>query len=140
MTASPSAPTVISRGALRRLTVAILAVGFGSAIAIYFLAGPPPANPLGYDPLQDKRYVHELELYGGEANVLAEEFRDWFVGLWQGQQLGVTIAVLTVLAVLAVRYFGTLPKDTPSAPIQPNRRAYPRPVEPQEPQKSRDRR
>ncbi|HKB80631.1 MAG TPA: hypothetical protein VKH35_13035 [Thermoanaerobaculia bacterium] len=110
-------------------------------MAIYLIAGPPPTNPLGYEPLQDKRYVHQLELYGGKANVLAEEFRDWFVGLWQGQQLGVTIAVLTVVTVLVVRYFATLPPDKPGPPSQPNREApYPRAVEPGEPQKSRDHR
>ena len=100
----------MSRRALNRLTIAILVVGFGSAIAVYLIAGDPAANPLGYEPLQDKRYVHQLELYGGQANVLAEEFRDWFVGLWQGQELGVTIAILTVVTVAVVRHFGALPR------------------------------
>ena len=95
--------------ALRRLTRAILAVGFGSAIVIYLMAGDPSANPLGYDPLDTKKYLHDLEVYGGKANVLAAQFREWFVELWQGKNLAFTVAVLTVLVVLAIRFFATLP-------------------------------
>ncbi len=94
-----------ARVRLRRLTIAFLVAGFGAAIAVFFAAGPEPENPLGYDPLETKRYVHDLELYGGKANVLAAEFRDWFTGLWYGQNLAFTIAALTVLLVLAVRFF-----------------------------------
>jgi hypothetical protein len=90
---------------LRRLTIAILAVGFGAAAVVYFAAGPEPENPLGYDPLETKRYVHDLELYGGKANVIAAEFRDWFTGLWYGRNLAFTIAAITVLLVLAARFF-----------------------------------
>lgn len=91
---------------MRRLTIAILAVGFGAAAVVYFAAGPEPENPLGYDPLENKRFVHDLELYGGKANVIAAEFRDWFAGLWYGRNLAFTIAAITVLLVLAVRFFG----------------------------------
>ena len=91
---------------LKKITVAILAVGFSAAIAAYFFAASRPDNPLGYDPLQTKLYRHQLEVYGGQANVLAAEFRDWFDGLWYGRNLAYTIAVLTVLLVGAVR-FGT---------------------------------
>ncbi|MGE5278565.1 MAG: hypothetical protein ACM3SU_16360 [Acidobacteriota bacterium] len=111
---------------LRRVTRALLAIGFGSAVVIYLMAGSPPANPLGYDPLDTKKYLHDLEVYGGRANVLAAEFREWFVELWQGKNLAFTVAVLTVLLVLAVRFFATLP---PSAdvgetlePASPDRR------------------
>jgi len=34
----------------------------GSAIAIYFAAGPDSGNPLGYEPLETKQYLHDLEL------------------------------------------------------------------------------
>lgn len=94
-----------ARALLRRLTIAILVAGFGAAAAVYFAAGPEPENPLGYDPLENKRFVHDLELYGGKANVLAAEFRDWFVGLWYGRNLAFTIAAITVLLVLAARFF-----------------------------------
>ncbi len=96
-----------SRPAARRLkllTTAILVVGFGTAIAVYFAARARPENPLGYEPLQTKQYLHDLELYGGKANVLAAEFRDWFVGLWYGKRLAFTIAVLTVVVAASVRF------------------------------------
>lgn len=89
---------------LRRLTAAVLAAGLGSAAIIFFAAGPEPENPLGYDPMDTKLYLHQLEVYGGTANVLAAEFREWFVGLWHGRNLAGTVAVLTILAVLAMRF------------------------------------
>jgi hypothetical protein len=98
-----------SRARLRRLTIGILAVGFTSALVIYLTAGAPGENPLGYDPLETKKYLHDLEVYGGRANVLAAQFRAWFVDLWQGQNLAFTVAVITVLLVLAIRFFATLP-------------------------------
>lgn len=99
---------------LRRLTAAILAVGFASAIIIYLTAGAAPENPLGYEPLATKKYVHDLELYGGKANVLAAEFREWFAGLWYGRNLSYTVAVITVLIVLIIRFLAT---PLPPAPL-----------------------
>jgi hypothetical protein len=62
-----------------------------------------PENPLG-DPFDNKKYIHDLQVYGGTANVLAAEFREWFAGLWYGKNLAYTIAVLTILVVLVVRF------------------------------------
>jgi len=89
---------------LRRIALAILAAGLTSAVVVYLAAGPDADNPLGYDPMQTKTYLHDLELYGGKANVLAAQFREWFTGLWLGRNLAYTISVLTVLVVLALRY------------------------------------
>ena len=97
-------PAAARRSRLRRLATVILAVGLASAVVVYFVAGPDSDNPLGYDPMQTKTYLHDLELYGGKANVLAAEFREWFTGLWVGRNLAFTIAVLTVLVVLAIRF------------------------------------
>jgi hypothetical protein len=88
----------------RALTVAILVAGFGAAIAVYIVNSARPATPIESDPLETKKYIHDLELYGGKANVLAAEFVDWFTGLWSGTNLAYTIAVLTLLAVGAVRF------------------------------------
>jgi hypothetical protein len=85
----------------------ILAAGFAAAVIAFVDARQRPENPLGYDPLQTKQYRHDLEVYGGRANVIAAEFRDWFEGLWYGRNLAYTIAVLTILLALAVRFFGT---------------------------------
>jgi len=85
----------------------------GSAIAIYFAAGPDSGNPLGYEPLETKQYLHDLELYGGKANVLAAEFREWFTGLWLGRNLAFTVAFLTIFTVLAIRFFARFPPPPP---------------------------
>lgn len=97
---------------LRIVTRAILAVGFAAAIVVYILAGVRPEDPLS-DQLNSKKYLHDLEMYGGKANVLAAEFREWFAGLWYGKNLAFTIAVLTVLSVLIVRFLSIpLPPST----------------------------
>jgi hypothetical protein len=108
------AETSAQKERLRRvLTRAILLVGFVAAVLVYFLAAPADENPLGYEPLDTKTYVHNLEVYGGKWNVLADEFGDWFATLWHGRRLAFTIATLTVLLVLAIRFF-TAP-DPPAA-------------------------
>ena len=93
----------------RRLRRAILVVGLAASIVIYVVAAWAPESPPGYDPMQNKMYLHDLELYGGKANLLAAEFRDWFTGLWQGTNLAFTVAVLTILTVLALRFWANLP-------------------------------
>jgi len=104
----------VSAVRLRRLTAAILAVCFARALIIYLTAGAAPENPLGYEPLETKRYVHDLELYGGKANVLAAEFREWFAGLWYGRNLAYTVAVLTALVVFVIQFLAT---PLPPAPL-----------------------
>jgi len=97
-------------------TRAILVLGFVAAVVIYLTAQPPAENPLGYDPMDTKKYLHDLQLYGGTANVLAAQFRDWFDSLWHGKQLAYTVAVLTVISAGAFKFFATpLPPD-PDAP------------------------
>ena len=101
---------------VRAGTRAILVLGFAAAVVIYLTAQPPPANPLGYDPLDTKRYLHDLEVYGGKANVIAAEFRDWFDSLWHGRRLAFTVAALAMIAAFAFKFFATpLPPD-PVAP------------------------
>jgi hypothetical protein len=91
---------------VRLVTRAILAAGFVAAVAVYVVASARPEDPLN-DQLTSKKYLHDLEVYGGKANVLAAEFRDWFAGMWYGKNLAFTIAVLTVLAALVYRFFAT---------------------------------
>ena len=103
------APSVAATKDVRRvrlITRAILAVGFAAAVAVYVLASARPEDPLN-EQLTSKKYLHDLEVYGGKANVLAAEFRDWFAGLWYGRNLAGTIAVLTVVAALVYRFFAT---------------------------------
>src|SRR5216683_3094460 len=97
---------------VRAGTRAILVLGFAAVVVIYLTAQPPPGNPLGYDPMDTKAYLHDLEVYGGKANVLAAEFRDWFDGLWHGKRLAFTVTVLTAIAAGTFKFFATpLPAD-----------------------------
>ena len=84
-------------GRLRFVAAAILVVGLAGAIWIYLSAAPPPDDVLSYDPMQSKKYLHDLELYGGKANVLAAQLIQWFDSLWHGTRLAYTVACATVL-------------------------------------------
>ena len=120
----PGTPEDAAASRLKRMTIAILAVGWLSALVIFVAASTPADNPLGYEPLQTKKYLHDLELYGGKANVMATEFREWFNGLWQGRNLAYTVAVGTLLVVWIYRFFAApLPEEVaPDPGASPDRR------------------
>ncbi len=99
----------------RLITAAILILGFGSAILIYLFAESAPANPLGYEPAESKRYVHDMLLYGGKANLLGSEFADWLGGLWHGKRLAFTVACITLLLAGAFLFFGAPSPPDPDA-------------------------
>jgi len=102
---------------LKGLIAAILVSGLSASAIIYLTASYRPDSPPGYEPENSKRYVREMELYGGKANVLASDFREWFASLWRGRTLAFTVAVITVLLALAVLFFGLpLPPATSSSP------------------------
>jgi hypothetical protein len=83
----------------------ILLVGLGSAGLIYLTGGSDSEGMPGYEmaggevyqtrPEESKLYVHDLEVYGGKANVLADEFMRWFDGLWRGKSLATTVACIS---------------------------------------------
>ena len=101
----------MNRARSNRITAALLAAGLGAA-AIVYLAAPAEADDDGFDdPLHNKKYVHELKVLGGQANVLAAEFQDWFAAQWQGRTLARTIAVLTVVSALGYRFIATHPDE-----------------------------
>jgi len=93
---------------LRWLAYAIVIIGLGSAVFLYATTSPPLQHPLGYDPFDSKKYVRELERYGGKINILAVEFRQWFASLWRGKPLAYTIALLTFLLASLLWRMGSL--------------------------------
>jgi hypothetical protein len=108
---------------LRWLSYGILTLGIGMAIVLYMTAAPLPPSPLGYDPFTSKKYVRELELYGGKINLLAVELRQWLASLWCGKALAYTIAVLTLMLASLLWFIGSraaslreTQADTPQAP------------------------
>jgi hypothetical protein len=92
---------------LRWLSYGILTLGIGMAIVLYMTAAPLPPYPLGYDPFTSKKYVRELELYGGKINLLAVELRQWLASLWRGKALAYTIAVLTLILSSLLWFIGS---------------------------------
>ncbi len=85
---------------LRQIAAAILVVGLTSAVWIYVAAGPASDDPLGRE--DSKQYLRNMELYGGQANVLAAQLMAWFQGLWHGRSLAYTVGGLTLLTAGAV--------------------------------------
>jgi hypothetical protein len=92
----------------------ILLAGLGSSVLIYESSGDRSGSVLGYEdgsgslypilPEDSKPYLRGLQLYGGTANVIADELRRWFVGLWHGKSLAWTLACITILVSSAVFY------------------------------------
>ncbi len=88
---------------LKLLGVIVLMLGLGTAAIIYHSAGNVPYGALGYEggypimPEDSKQYLRSMELYGGTANVLADELRRWFVGWFQGKSLAGLIAAATLI-------------------------------------------
>ena len=108
------------------LAYAMGVLGLCLAIFVYATAAPTPHDPLGYDPFTSKKYLRDLEMYGGKINILAVEFRQWLASLWRGKPLAYTIAVLTLLLSSLVWLLGApsaSPQDThaeqPQAPSDP---------------------
>jgi hypothetical protein len=84
----------------------ILLAGLGSAIIIYLIAdndsdsiagGYEAVNGDLYPALPSKKYEHDLAMIGGKSAVLANDFKIWFVGLWHGESLAVTIAFIAII-------------------------------------------
>lgn len=93
---------------LRIISAAILLVGLIISFGIY-LAAPDESEDLTiYGFEHSKAYRHDLELYGGKANVLVSEFMQWFGGLWHGKSLAYTIAVITIVTSAVLFYVAHL--------------------------------
>ncbi len=85
-------------------SAAILLAGMVSAVLIYRAALDEPTDEAGYQVVggfvypnateNSKRYVHDLQLYGGQAAILSDQFMRWFFGLWQGTSLAYTIGCI----------------------------------------------
>ncbi len=94
---------------MNRITGGLLLIGLGSALVIFLVTPPEVVDPLLGDQFSNKKYLREMRMLGGQGNVLAAEFNEWFAGLWQGRELAATVAVLTVGTVLVFRWIATHP-------------------------------
>jgi len=100
-------PHYFNPGLLRLISYVTFGAGILISAVIYFTAGPPAEHPFGYNPMNTKLFLRELELFGGKGNILAAEFREWFVGLWQGKHLSYTIACITVIISIVLWFAGS---------------------------------
>lgn len=118
---------------LNLLGVIILLVGLGIATWIYQQAGIDAYGVLGYvqeggvlypiNPEDSKSYLRGLELYGGKANVLVDEFRRWFGGLWQGKSLAIIVGCTATILSLGLFYTANylIPRLKSAAPRENKR-------------------
>ena len=84
----------------------IILVGLGSSILIYQSVGDDSGGVLGYEiidgsaypirPEDSRMYRRDLELYGGKAAMVVDDFSRWFVGLWHGKSLAFTVAGISI--------------------------------------------
>lgn len=92
------------RRGLYLLSALILLAGAGGAVLIYRAAMNDSNGDAGYEIIggyiypgpaeNSKRYIHDLQLYGGNAAVLADGFMRWFNGLWHGKALAYTVVFI----------------------------------------------
>jgi len=100
------------RTRLHLASCVILLVGLSSAAVIYLTAPDESDSAVGYEsvdgyaypiaPENSRIYIHDMELLGGKSAVLANEFKLWFVGLWQGKSLAYSVAGISLAVFLAV--------------------------------------
>ncbi len=109
-------PVKIKSMRLRKLlylsSTVILLVGLSSSIWIYRAAMNASDGDSSYEFIggfvypgeggYNKKYIHDLQLYGGKAAVLADEFMRWFYGLWRGESLAYTVGFITVALSLVL--------------------------------------
>jgi hypothetical protein len=106
-------PPHFDPGLFRLMSYVTFGVGILISAVIYITARPPMENPFGYNPLNTKIFLRELELYGGKGNVMAAQLREWFVGLWQGKNLSYTIACITVIISIILWVMGSSKRSGP---------------------------
>jgi hypothetical protein len=100
-------PSHLAPRHLRWLASGIFLLGIGLAVVLYVTAASPSPHPLGYDPFTSKKYVRELELYGGKINVLGVELHQWLASLWRGKALAYIIVVLTLMLSALLWFIGS---------------------------------
>jgi hypothetical protein len=78
------------------ITALILIAGWSSAAVVYMKAGRTAENP--FEEFENsKRFLNSVERMGGKTALVANDLSKWFSGLWQGEQLAVTLVIVTIM-------------------------------------------
>ena len=85
------------------ITAIILLAGLAGAAFVYERSGNISDIERIYQLQNSKMTRHNLQVMGGTANVLADDFCRWFDGLWHGKSLALTLLCIT--AVVAFGFF-----------------------------------
>ncbi len=96
----------------------VLIIGLAAAAFIYVAAEDSRHSVLGYEivdgktyevtPDSSKRYVADVERFGGKSAVIASDLADWFDQLWHGERLAYTIGTLSIAVSLLCFYVARL--------------------------------
>ena len=92
------------------MACAILTIGLVAGAAIYRFADEPGAQAYvivgdtayPVDPASSKIYQRDLQRYGGKMAVVFDDIARWFAARFQGKQLGITTALMSVAAALVL--------------------------------------
>lgn len=84
----------------------ILVAGLLVAALVYVTADDDASDGADYEfvggnvyatqPHDSKRYVHDIELYGGSAAVVVDDIDRWIASLWHGRKLAYTLGILAM--------------------------------------------
>lgn len=95
------------RTLLYLISAVVLLGGLAGAALLYRAAPDDADDASGYEVVggfvypgaaeHSKKYEHELQLYGGKAAVLADDFMRWFAGLWRGKSLAYSVACIAAV-------------------------------------------
>jgi len=94
----------------------LLIVGFGTSLLLYLSSEDVQDDGLVYQLHHGKRYRRDLQMMGGQMNLLADDLVVWFDGLWQGRSLASTTAAIALALSSSIFLFAHhLPADLNSA-------------------------
>ena len=89
---------------VQRIGLAILAAGLVAGAGVYVSATSDPEA----DAIAQQREMREVQRLGGTATVQTVKLNQWLASMWQGQNLGVTLAVLGLVLGGAFWWIGGL--------------------------------
>jgi hypothetical protein len=105
---------MIMRKRLIICSVLVAVVGLSSALLIYLTAGVDSdldenvqiivvdGKTFRIPLASTKTYRRDLQRFGGNAAVLADDLERWIAGLWRGRSLAVTLAWITAFISLGL--------------------------------------